>query len=377
MRAIINYSLILCLSIFVAGCQNEDIIDTEYSSLTLIVYMGGDNNLASEVVQKMSAIQSFARRNASISNGYVRILIYRDVLNEPARLYQCSYDSTEPVLLGTYGRENSASAEVFGRILRTCRQLAPADRYGLIVFSHASGWLPEGALNNPNRIDTRSVIVDGTSEMDMQDFASAIPDKMFGYIVFEACFMAGVEVAFELKDKTKYIMGSSAEMLSPGFTAIYSDILTHLISDSDTETVLTGAADVYFNHFDSKTGAGRSATISVIKTSELDQLAQQVKLLQPYNTTIDVAKVQHFDRNGNLYHLFFDLDDYISKTTSESLAQSIGNVVVYQRSTADFLSTYGGFEINQHCGLSTYIPQERFASLNREYTTLKWYQFVN
>lgn len=377
MRAIFKFSLTLCLLILVTGCQKEDIVCTKSSSLTLIVYMGGDNNLSSEVVEKISAIQSFSRSNDAIRSGKVNILIYRDVLNQPSQLYKCSYGSTTATLVATYSQENSASASVFGRVLEDCRQVAPADSYGLLVFSHASGWLPEGTLNNPNRYDTRSVIVDGTSEMDIKDFAAAIPDRMFDYIVFEACFMSGVEVAYELKDKTNYIMASAAEMLSPGFTNIYSDILTRLTSDSDTETSLIGAGDVYFNHFDNKIGVERSATISVIKTSGLDDLARQVKMLRPYKVNIDASQVQHFDRNNNLYHLFFDLEDYIFKTTSESLTRTIENVVVYKRATVDFLRIYSGFEIKKYCGLTTYISQGRFPYLNREYTELNWYQAIN
>lgn len=374
MRAIFKFSRILCLLIFVSGCQKEDVVRPKSSSLTLIVYMGGDNNLSSEVVQKMSAIQLFSRSNEAIKSGKVNILIYRDIVNQPSQLSKCSYGERSVTPLATYSQENSASAAVFRRVLADCRQIAPADRYGLIVFSHASGWLPEGTLNNPSRSDTRSVIVDGTSEMDIQDFASAIPDRMFDYIVFEACFMAGVEVAYELKDKTNYIMASAAEMLSPGFTNIYSDILARLTSVIDAETSLVGAADVYFNHFDNKVGVERSATISVIRTFGLDELARQVKMLQPYKVNAAVSQVQHFDRNDNRYHLFFDLGDYMAKTTSGLSARAFEHVMVYKRETVDFLRLYSGFEILQHCGLTTYIPQERFPSLNQAYTKLKWYQ---
>ena len=38
-----------------------------------------------------------------------------------------------------YGAENSASAAVFGRVLRDVLSGYPADGYGLVFFSHGSG----------------------------------------------------------------------------------------------------------------------------------------------------------------------------------------------------------------------------------------------
>lgn len=34
----------------------------------------------------------------------------------------------------------------------------------------------------------------------------ALPDHLFEFIIFEACNMAGIEVAYELRNKAAYIM---------------------------------------------------------------------------------------------------------------------------------------------------------------------------
>ncbi len=60
--------------------------------------------------------------------------------------------------------------------------------------------------------------------MEISDFAAALGDCHFDFIVFEACFMAGVEVAWELREKTDYVVASAAEILSPGFTDIYGEL---------------------------------------------------------------------------------------------------------------------------------------------------------
>jgi hypothetical protein len=74
--------------------------------------------------------------------------------------------------------------------------------------------------------------------------------------------MAGLEVAYELKDKTQYIVGSSAEMLSPGFTPVYQQMFPLLYKK---EADLPAVAAAYYDYYNSMEGDNRSATISVIQ----------------------------------------------------------------------------------------------------------------
>lgn len=73
-----------------------------------------------------------------------------------------------------------------------------------------------------------------------------------------------------LQDKTKYIVVSSSEIISPGFTPIYVNFLQHICKN---ESNLISFAKDYFNHYDLMDGFLRLATISVIDTSQLDELA--------------------------------------------------------------------------------------------------------
>lgn len=86
--------------------------------------------------------------------------------------------------------------------------------------------------------------------------------------------MAGLEVAYELKDKTQYIVGSSAEMLSPGFTPVYQQMFPLLYKK---EADLPAVATAYYDYYNSMEGDNRSATISVIQTSGLEMLKVQLR----------------------------------------------------------------------------------------------------
>lgn len=377
MSKLLTYLFLLCLTLMQTGCVLDESFDNSSTgpSRTILFYMGGDNNLSGELSEKLNAIQQFAAGSQRVQRGEVKLLIYQDGPSG-SKLYRAVFGQYEPLLVGEYGREDSASAQVLARMLQDCILIAPSDSYGMVVFSHASGWLPAGMLTAPRGRRSRSIVIDNGAEMDIKDFAAAIPPQTFDYVIFEACYMACVEVAYELRDKVQYVLASPTEMLSPGFTNIYSQLLTKLCCPLvDTPTSLSNAAKVYFDHYDSKKGLNRSATVSVVRTSELEPLAQLYHRLTPQLATANPQAVQHFDRNTAGDHLFFDLEHCVARyapQASAELSVLLSKSVIFHAATPEFLLSENGFRIEACCGLSIYIPQEQFPKLNTEYRKLQW-----
>lgn len=128
--------------------------------------------------------------------------------------------------------------------------------------------------------------------------------------------MAGLEVAYELKDKTQYIVGSSAEMLSPGFTPVYQQMFPLLYKK---EADLPAVAAAYYDYYNSMEGDNRSATISVIQTSGLEMLKVQLRAAESRVERwewIDRSGLQAFDRLSDGRHLFYDASAYIKRIGS-------------------------------------------------------------
>jgi hypothetical protein len=303
------------------------------------------------------------------------VVIYHDPANATPVLTELKNRNGQTVLdtMAVYEEENSASETVFARVIGDVKEKYPAKAYSLLVFSHASGWLPPGALNNPGGV--RSIIMDGNAGMEMAAFARAIPDHMFDCIVFEACFMAGIEVAYELKDKTDYILASSAEIVSPGFTKIYPDALGRLLEGN-----LTAFAEEAFAYFDRLSGEMRSATFSIIRTEDLQPLAAFVAANCRLDRPVDILAVQRFDRNAS-FRLFFDFEDYYSRLLDSDaqrteLQQLVNRCVIWKKATPSFLIHSNGFPLNRHSGLTAYIPQENFPALNSRYERTAFGLFI-
>lgn len=379
------------ITYFATSCVNEfyNGPDAELPSRTVLVYLGGDDaQISSTLVAEVEAMR------AGWSYTGNRCLIYIDPINDVPRLLSlrggCEVNPIPYVdTVAVYAEENSASAEVFSRVLTDVKKLHPADSYGLIFASHSSGWLPSGTLSNPTKSigsDGRTSEEEDKSEMELDDFAAAIPDGQFDFIIFESCLMSGVEVAYALKDKTDYILASSAELLVPGFVPIYSTALKYLFDmKMTTSESLTAFASDYYNHVIVKTGAYKSTTLSVIKTHDMTVLADRVAQIYSYSKSsdyMDISKIQHFDRPGSYgdkpaIPRYFDFMDYMGKiTTSEQYAfleALMDKIVVWKAATASFMDGYNGFSIQHHSGLTTYIEQSELEKLNQEYRQTKWY----
>ena len=368
--------------LLLSACEkDEPVPDVHISERTLFVWLAGDNNLYSEVPHKLSALAE-GFRNAAPED--CRLLVYADRRGNYPQLIEILPDGNQTVL-ETYPAQNSASPETFSRFLNYMMETAPAERYGLIVFSHATGWLPQGALENPNLEEkplSRTVFDDNGEQMTLAELAEALPaDVRFDYIVFENCFMGGAEVAYALRDKADRLLVSSAEILSPGFEEIYSSSLYRLFAPTPD---LSGFAADYYNYRNAKSGNHRSATVSVINTSAMPQLASLVsEIISEANIddfgALDEEKLKTMQRfNRHVYTLFFDLEEYLCELAPErtvEIRSAISEAVEYAAATADFMPTYDhGFHIARHCGLTVYIPQTRFPDLNAAYTETAWYR---
>lgn len=386
------YILLFLPLLILVSCSRDVYHPGQEPSRVLLAYIGTDNNLSGLEQAKLEGL-----RQGRTGRTNERIIAYVDNRRGNAKLYDLSGEAATEVI-ATYGKENSASADVLARVIRDVRTMYPADHYGLLVFSHASGWLPEGTLNNPygggeafesdivnwnetfltteRAVSSRSIIIDGDREMDLRDFAAAIPDGMFDYIVFEACFMAGIEVAYELRRKAPYVLASSAEIVHPGFEPVYPSATPDLLAGN-----LERFGQSVFDHTltYSETDVKRSATYSVIRTAGLDDLAGFIRRNCDFSKEVRVSDIQHFDRLKT-HRLFFDFGDYYSRLLDterqrSELAGLIRDCVVWKEATAEFMTQakgYEGFTIDKHSGLTTYIPQTAFPYLNQAYGGLSW-----
>lgn len=303
----------------------------------------------------------------------------------------------------------SASAEQINNVLNYIKNKFQAQSYGMIFSSHATGYLPIGYYQKQE--DGESDIVEWSSylnwkrqavpyeepeydpdlpmvksigqdqvgthgnylsyEIELPDFAAAIPMHL-DYLLFDACLMGGIEVAYELKDKVGKLGFSQTEVLADGFC--YQTLTSHLLSGSGPD--LTSVCMDYFNQYETQNGIYKSATISLIDCTKLDPLAEVCNMLfHKYSSEISAINpndVQRYFRSEK--HWFYDLESIlmnagITEDEQNELHAAMDGCVIYKAHTPMFM---GEFEINTFSGFSMYLPAHGSESLDNFYKTLKW-----
>ena len=126
-----------------APAELPDTLSVTTARRTVLVYMAAQNSLGLYGNQRTDSAEIMAGRQSLAAQD--RLLLFMDDDAAP-RLYRIGRDTSEPVLVKRWTQdENSASADFFGRLLSFVRQYYPSEEYGLVMWAHATGWLPPGA----------------------------------------------------------------------------------------------------------------------------------------------------------------------------------------------------------------------------------------
>ena len=389
--------LTLCLAALAAvSCRIgvEDGPDMKIGS-TLLVYMAADNNLASNA---RADIEEMMKGNVPYyfneGEGDV-LLVYADISGEAPRLIRISKDSYGAVnqeVLMEYEEQNSLSDTVMRSVLSYAAELFPSENNGLVLWSHGTGWLPEGYYSKPYSVSAGGQAVPvqvmedpyaafvksfGSSpdgEMDIKDLAEALPLR-YSYIVMDACLMGGVEVAYELKDRCRYFVGSAAEILAQGFP--YDKVLGCLL-DGSLDSLKMACRHFYDSYAD------QGATISVVDTYALNSLAEACVDIflstRPAVSSLNMSMLQRYYRLNK--HWFYDLEDFVcnlspSEEMLDRFRSAMARTVVYRLATENFIiGATNCFPIKTFSGLSTYVPNPENSVLEEYYRTLAWNRAV-
>ncbi len=346
------------------SCDEVRGVPEEYpvKDKTVLVYMVGNNNLSGTAEVNLADIQEGFIPQQDKGN----ILVYHHIAYQDPVLLNVIKQEDGKVVADTvykFPKRNSATAQSLTNAMQVTKTLFPATEYGLILWSHGTGWLPQGAYSK-----TRSFGSEEGKEINIPELVKALPYRV-SYVIFDACLMGGIETAYELKDSTDHVLFSPTEVLAAGFP--YSKIMQPLFS---SPTDLEGVAREYYNHYNSMSGEMRSATVSLVKTSELDAVAAAAKTVFDEHrdkiATLNMNHIQPYFRFNK--HWFYDLEDFISQIASpeqaDTFKQALNKAVVYKATTPYFLE----IPIVKYSGISTYIPNPADEELDKYYKNFAW-----
>ena len=273
---------------------------------------------------------------------------------------------------------NSATPLVFDQILGYFFQHYQAKDYGLVLWSHGSGW-----INSTNRVQQRrSFAVDtsngGTTRMLITDMAEVLRKyPKFEYILFDACFMQTIEVAYEFRDATKYIIGSPAEI--PGVGAPYKQMMPALFLHDTEHKIAKDIVDAYGSYYNSETRSNGGVVLSAIKTSEFDNFVSVMAQMFDKYSFLDDSKytnsLNYYPYEWNMSGAVFNAPDsydiqgimmkvLTDKNDYDSWENAFYRLSPYASIGSDWYSAYTHALMpvdKSQCGaVSIYLPLEKY-----------------
>ncbi len=377
--------MLLPLTLFISSCESDD--DTTSSTLerTVLIYFAADNNLASLASADLAEIETGI---LSINSSSCRLLVYID-MGSDATLVEYSNDNGSVVkeTIREYGDRNSAGvsemSEVFNDVFANPDY--QAESYGLVYWSHCDGWIPYPV---PSTRWIGQDKGDGDNRMNLSEFVEILESAPhFDFIMFDACFMQSIEVAYELRNYTDYYIASPTETPGPG--APYDVILPSMFVNG----AATEMSSLYFNTYAElyNEGVGISnknwtggVSICALRTSELENLAGVTSRLLSgvdadpsylLESVFDYDQRSYYNGHIGYYDLYGMMQLLLDETDFTTWTQAYEAAIAYWNTTPkNYSSVVGMFSMEEANGVTQYIPASLESDAMEAYRSLSWYE---
>lgn len=343
---------------------------------TVVVYMMAENSLSgasqADLAEMRSALGDIPEDCA--------LVVYVDDSRTDLRPRIISFTSKEGErVLYEYSEDpvSTDSLTMLNALRRIVRE-RPAHSYGLVLWSHATGWAP--APRRTVGIDNgRNSTSDVGHEMEIATLRGVLDQVgvQWDYIFSDACFMQGVEVAYELRHLTRWLVGSPAEIPAAG--APYDRLMPLFFQD---EGAALAIAQGYFDAYKSTTGL----LISAVQTSGLDALLAATRALLPSGLEgLPADGIQAYCAYASLTNWkpeYYDLASAMNRwLEAEDYARwlpALEAAVPLRLASASWLTAYGRVfsatltDAAHYAGLSIYFPLAGRTEHNEAWRQTQW-----
>lgn len=419
---------------------------------TVFMFFPWSNNLLSDFRRTVEDMQTVVTQRSMKDE---RIMVFMATSEREAVLFELKKQNGRCLTdtLRHYSDRPFTSRQWLTSLFSEVMTLAPASRYGMVVGCHGLAWVPvQGQRNAPKRLGSQERIdeednlykdkeglykeeridkeglykkeridkegndlmhfevqgpvttrfIGGTypeTQIETTDLADAMADAGLHteYILFDACYMSSVEVAYELKDVTHYLIASPTEVLSYGFP--YITMGKHLLGTPNYK----GIADSFISFYSSYNLP--YGTVAVTDCTQLDALAaiaQQINAAaaeqinaaaaEPTNAAserkLNTARsgknvpngVQIMD--GYSPTLFYDLGHLMSlkdagTVLTAAFAEQLEKTVPYKGHTGQYFTALKDtpVDIKHYSGLNT--SQGSLNHMADRFSETAWYKATN
>lgn len=397
------------------SCSNGDSPDGPDAPVTpvgqtVFMFFPWSNSLLSDFRRTVEDMQTVVAQRSMKDE---RIMVFMATSEREAVLFELKKQNGRCLTdtLRRYSDRPFTSRQWLTSLFSEVMTLAPASRYGMVVGCHGLAWVPvQGQRNAQKRLGSQERIdeednlykkeridkegndlmhfevqgpvttrfIGGTypeTQIETTDLADAMADAGLHteYILFDACYMSSVEVAYELKDVTHYLIASPTEVLSYGFP--YITMGKHLLGTPNYK----GIVDSFISFYSSYNLP--YGTVAVTDCTQLDALAaiaQQINAAAAEQLVPNGVQIM----DGYSPTLFYDLGHLMSlkdagTVLTAAFAEQLEKTVPYKGHTGQYFTTLkdAPVDIKHYSGLNT--SQGSLNHMADRLSETAWYKATN
>jgi len=417
MKKNVFYAAVMMVVVMMTACSsNDDAFEpvqpspkdhesrTVAQAKTVLVYMAGRNSLAGMVNKDLNEMKLGSKRLDSNDN--LLVFVRRDKTEKMPWLARIkngvvtdSVSLSDMGITSSDGENRASDPVVMEGVMHYAFSHYPAmdGNYGLVLWGHGSGWLMD---NEVKRVNSRAFGVDKGEDgralwmniPTMANILKGMPHLKF--IMADCCNFMCLEVLYELRNVTDYIIGSPAEIPDEG--APYDEIVPDMFADG---RFYTSIIDKYYK------SVNGYLPLTAVQSSQMEQLAQathqamqavQSNLNGDYADMTGLIHYYHTDDDSDFhpeYNIFYDAGDFFlahaPQDAYQQWKQSLDQAVVEHRN-ATIWSTdkvwfmkYSDFTVTdaKMHGVSMFVEQNpakgNYAKYNEDIKKMAWWNTIN
>lgn len=395
---------------------------------TVFMFFPWSNSLLSDFRRTVEDMQTVVAQRSMKDE---RVMVFMATSEREAVLFELEKQNGRCLTdtLRRYSDRPFTSRQWLTSLFSEVMTLAPASRYGMVVGCHGLAWVPvQGQRNARKRLGSQERIdeednlykeeridkegepndlmhfevqgpvttrfIGGTypeTQIETTDLADAMADAGFHteYILFDACYMSSVEVAYELKDVTHYLIASPTEVLSYGFP--YITMGKHLLGTPNYKSIVDSFISFYSSY---NLPYGTVAVTDCTQLDALAAIAQQINAAAAEPTNAASEGKLNTARSGKLVPngvqimdgysptLFYDLGHLMSlkdagTVLTAAFAKQLDKTVPYKGHTGQYFTALKDepVDIKHYSGLNT--SQGSLNHMADRFSETAWYKATN
>lgn len=382
-------SIVYVLSACLCSCSNEDEPMIAEAHNTIFMYLPWSGNLTNYFYQNVRDMESNICESGGAGND--RIIVFMSTSPSEADMYEIVYEngSCKHTHIRSYSNYPFTTEQGLTSLLQELKTYSPSKKYSMIIGCHGMGWLPVNSSRAKNiegkqhyeygNGDLMTRYFGGTTQeyqTDISSLANALANAnmKMEYILFDDCYMSTIEVAYELKDVTDYLIASTCEVMVYGMP--YATMGKHLLGTPNYKEICEEFYKFYSTYEIMPCG-----TLSVTDCSQLEEMAnimRNINSLCNFDEKI-MPYIQRMD--GYSPTIFFDYGDYVIKLLEANHADNelvslfkrqLSLTVPFKTSTEKFFTASSGpLPIHTYSGITTSDPSTSIRASGKN--TTKWY----